>query len=362
MIAIPDPHNNKNLTRREFIISSGLAIGSFTITGGLCQACSLFGNKEKQENLAIEFIGPEGYFPFYKNIFKRIKKVSLYYKTLEEALFTESNAAIVLTPIAQKASVILVLLEMGKDILTPFPLATDYIEFDAIQKQCNMMNCRLAMLDPIRYTETVKSIRKFISDNHAGKIHSVDILVDPDYHESNYYPYIEGFCGIGTSFVRLISYILGRNPISLTTKDFEAVNLLKSDKKVSLELDFNGITVSYKKEYTEQEWTIMISGKKTDLVFDSTGQVKASIETDTFHNLKQQDEYKADAFTKNIQDFIVSIRNRKEPEVNTQDGMAGIALNLAAVMSARTGSSVKMIMDHYGKCEDERWVKTSKVY
>jgi predicted dehydrogenase len=348
MTSISDPHNKKIFTRRKFISSSGVAVGGFLITGGLYQACSFPENKESRENLEIEFIGPLDYFPFYKDIFKKIKNVSLDFKTLEKALFTSSDAAVVLLPMEQKASVIFTLLEMGKDVLTPFPLAVDYIEFDTLQKQCNLMNCRLAMLDPIRYSEAVKLIREFIPDNHGGNNQSIEILINPEYNESNWWPTAEGYCGIGTNFIRLIAYILGKNPISLRINDFKEVNLFKPDKKISIILDFNGTTVFYKNDNSIREWIIKISVKGSDLFFDSTGRVQTLNDANTPHIYKKSDNFRSDAFHRNIQDFIDSISTRKEPEVNSLDGMAGIALNLAALESARTGHPVTVIMDHYG--------------
>jgi len=106
-----------------------------------------------------------------------------------------------------------------------------------------------------------------------------------------------------------------------------------------------------------REWTIRISGKKSDLFFDSSGQVKTFNNTDTSHILEKNDNYRSDVFRKNIQDFIDSIRTRKEPVVNSLDGMADIAMNLAVIESARTGHSVTMIIDHFGKEEDEWWLK-----
>jgi predicted dehydrogenase len=349
MSSVSDPHNKKIITRRKFISSSGLAVGSVLLTGGLYQACTFSGNKESRENLEIEFIGPPDYYPFYKDIFKKIKNVSLNFRTLEKALFTSSDAAIVLMPMVQKASVVLMLLEMGKDVLTTFPLAADYNEFDTLQEQCNLMNCRLAMLDPVRYSEAVKSIRDFFpEDSRTRIIQSIEILISPEYNESNWWPPTEGYCGIGTNFIRLIAYILRKNPISLTINNFEDNNLFKPDKRISFVLDFNGTTVSYKNDSSVREWIIKISGKESDLFFDSSGRIQTLNDTNTPHIFEKSDHFRSDAFHRNIQDFIDSIRTRKEPEVNSLDGMAGIALNLAALESARTGNPVNMIMDHYG--------------
>ena len=82
----------------------------------------------------------------------------------------------------------------------------------------------------------------------------------------------------------------------MTINDFEEINFFKPDKRISFVLDFNGTTVLYKNDSSVREWTIRISGKKSDLFFDSSGQVNTFNNTDTSHILEKNDNYRSDVF------------------------------------------------------------------
>jgi predicted dehydrogenase len=56
-------------------------------------------------------------------------------------------------------------------------------------------------------------------------------------------------------------------------------------------------------------------------------------------------DFKRKAFNKNINDFITTIRTRKEPEINSLDGMAGIAFNLAVLESAKSGKIISLMVE-----------------
>jgi predicted dehydrogenase len=304
----------KSISRRKFILSTASAIAGITVAGAVTSSCTDKRRQTKLDVLEVDYIGPESYFPIYHSHFKKFTRTSLHFKTLEEALFTNSDGAIVLLPLTQKAPVILMLLEMEKDILTPFPLAKDYEEFDALQRQCNISDRRIAMLDPVRFWEPVQ----YLTNQIQGKIesvHHVELTINPDYPGENYLPAAGGFSGNAAGLIRMISCILGRNPY-----------ILKTGNGLDIEVNYNGISLLCRTDNKSDGWSVAFSGDGLNLSLNSEGILKGIDKITGEDNPGWDKAFKLQAFTKNIGDFVTTIRSRKEPEINSIDGMSGIAL------------------------------------
>jgi len=335
----------KSISRRKFILSTASAIAGITVAGAVTSSCKNKRGQTKSDVLEIDFIGPESYFPIYRSHFKKFKRSSLKFKTLEEALFTGSDGAIVLLPLAQKAPVILMLLEMQKDILTPFPLVKDYEEFDALQRQCNLSDRRIAMLDPVRFWEPVQYLTSQILEK-IKSVNRVELNINPNYSAESYLPPADGFTGNAVSLIRMISCILRRNPTGLITRSAGHQNILKTNDEFDIEVSFDGIKTFCKPDSKTDGWSVVFSGDGLDLSLDSEGIIKGTDDISGEDRTGGDKAFKLQAFAKNIGDFITTIRSRKEPEINSLDGMSGVALNLAVLESARSGKEMRMIDEH----------------
>ena len=207
----------KSISRRKFILSTTGAIAGITTAGVVGVSCIRKPGQPKTDLVEIDYIGPETLFPVYLSYFKKFKKTILHFKSLEEALFTGSNGSIVLLPLIQKAPVLLMLLQMDKDVLTPFPLAKDYEEFDALQKQSNLSDRRIAMLDPLRFWEPVQYFSSRIQ-SRIGSVRHIELIVNQTRPAESYLPPADGFTGNAARLIRLISCILKSNPSGLVTR------------------------------------------------------------------------------------------------------------------------------------------------
>jgi predicted dehydrogenase len=319
------------------------AMAGITLAGSLTSSCKKRPGQKKEDLLEIDFVGPENIFPVYHSYFKKIKRTFLHYKTLDQALFTGSDGAIVFLPLAQKAAVILMLLEMEKDILTPFPLAKDYTEFDAIQKQCNLSDRRIAMMDPVRFWEPVQYISEQLSGK-IGLIQRIEFITNSRLVDENNVPSASNYTGNIGGMIRLISCILRMNPFSLINRSTDHLINFNTAGTLNLEIDYNGISLLCRSDNNVNGWTMEFSGDDLYLSLNSEGSVKEIYDKAGTNETRWDNDFKRKALIKNINDFITTILTRKEPEINSLDGMAGIALNLAALESARSGEKSQMIV------------------
>jgi len=320
-----------------------------TLVGMMTGSCNKQPGKKKGNLLEIDFVGPENYFPIFHSACKKNKGTSLHFKTLEQALFTVADGAIVLLPAIQKASVILMLLEMDKDILTPYPLAKDFMEFDAIQKQCNVSNRRIAILDPLRYWEPVLYITDLLQ-GMIGSVRRVELIINSGEVEQNIHS-ANIHSGNITGMIRLISCILGMNPSGLTVKNSGHQDILKTKMAPDLEIGYNGISLFCRNDSNVNGWVLEFSGEDFYLSLNSDGYVnsegfdKGMDKEKGKNGITWDKDFKRKAFNKNINDFITTIRTRKEPEINSLDGMAGIAFNLAVLESAKSGKIISLMVE-----------------
>jgi predicted dehydrogenase len=315
----------KSISRRKFILSTTGAIAGITAAGVVGISCIRKPVQPKTDLVEIDYIGPETLFPVYLSHFKKFKKTILHFKSLEEALFTGSNGSIVLLPLIQKAPVLLMLLQMDKDVLTPFPLAKDYEEFDALQKQSNLSDRRIAMLDPLRFWEPVQYFSSQIQ-SRIGSVRHIELIVNQTRPAESYLPPADGFTGNAARLIRLISCILKRNPSGL---------VIRHNDLLKLEVDFNGISLLCSSDSKSDGWSIVITGENLNISLNSEGILTGIKDIPGNHREVRDEKLKSEALAKNIGDFITVIRSRKEPEINALDGMSAIALDLAAVESTK---------------------------
>ena len=326
----------KSISRRKFILSTTGAIAGITAAGVVGVSCIRKPGQPKTDLVEIDYIGPETLFPVYLSHFKKFKKTILHFKSLEEALFTGSNGSIVLLPLIQKASVLLMLLQMDKDVLTPFPLAKDYEEFDALQKQSNLSDRRIAILDPLRFWEPVQYFSSQIQ-SRIGSVRHIELIVNQTRPAESYLPPADGFTGNAARLIRLISCILKRNPSGCVIRRTDHQNILKTNDLPELEVDFNGISLLCSSDSKSDGWSIVFTGENLNISLNSEGIMTGISDITGEDRETRNKKLKSEALAKNIGDFITAIRTRKEPEINSLDGMSAIALNLAAVESARKG-------------------------
>jgi predicted dehydrogenase len=327
------PRKYRSISRRKFLLSAtGMAAG-IGVAGLSAVSCS---DKKKQSSTAvieIDFIGPENLFTVYHSYFRKFNRVFLHYKTLEEALFTSSNGAIVFLPVIQKASVLMMLLEMDKDILTPYPLAKNFEEFDTLQKQSNLSDRRIAILDPLRFWEPVNHITNNIRDK-IRSVNKIELVINQNNPYGIFLPPADGYTGNIAGLVRLVSYMLRRNYIDVVTRSAEHFNITKTNKRLELDVKFEGIYMHCNTDNIMNGWSLIFTGDELKVSLNSEGTITGIDDIPVESGKIRSTDPKSEALTKNIGDFINTMRSRKEPEVNSLDGMAELEFNLAAFESA----------------------------
>ena len=323
----------RNISRRKFLLTTTGVIAGITTAGLITASCSRKTRQSKPKLAEIDFIGPEELFQPYHSHFKKFKRTVLHFKTLDEALYTNSDGAVVFLPLAEKASVLLMLLEMEKDILTPYPLAKNYEEFDILQRQSNASDRRIAMLDPLRFWQPVQSLADYLQDKEDN-LKRIELIINQDTAKEPFIPSADGFTGEAGRLIRLVSCILKRNFTGIITKSAEHLNILRANNLLDLEVVFEGISMHCMTDSAINGWSVIFSGDNLNLSLNNEGIIKGIKDANDKDINAQDTELKTAALTKNIGDFIKTIRSRKEPGVNSLDGMAVIELNVAALESA----------------------------
>jgi len=309
--------------------------------------------------LEIDFIGPEQYYTIYKKHFRKIGQVTFISTTLEELLFKPSHAAVVMLPLSQKAPVIHTLLEMGKDVLTPFPLANNYIEFDALQGQCNLHNRRLALIDPYRKYPSLLKVREEFRSKAISEVENIELHVQPGFSEPDWWPDPDGYSGPAGLLIRLVAWLFQRNPISIKISETDGASGAGSPSQHSLDLDLTGIPLQYRINQSIEGWRLDIHTPQTKMEVSSDGSLKIDNPLPGIPgNLTHVNKDKM--LVESLRNFISCIRSRREPEVNSLDAMAGIALDLAILESKRGGEQINMVLIHSGQESDKEWLKSLK--
>jgi len=359
------------LSRRNFILTGSKTLAGLSLLGMmLINGCARNYRQTKNENikpLKIGFIGEESDFKFYAQAFKKISSASFEIVSREAALQGQTDAVIIAAPLKERADLVKHILKAGSHVLVESPMAMSYEELDAILLQINQQNKRLAVAHFHRFLKSAIQARALIDE--IGKINVISIQVDSNTSQvdSNTSApllsrYREGFIGKGTPLLDLVCWLCAKSPLSLYAHKNLFAFSDKPEKKLHLFIELGKIPLLYTTVPTTSPdisdgWTITIYGQKKHLKLNANGGLQDfDAEEGQWETVlaESPSDYQ-EAVVLLLEDFIESCQTGKEPEVNALDGMAGMALTLSAVESARTGQTVSMVEPFYGADDDKIW-------
>ncbi len=331
---------NTRIGRRKFIRSAGsiLAFGGFAFSA----SCRSKSGGNKQYPLAVDFIGTDQSFGFYKMVYDALEHVLIRHCSLEESTTGESEAVHIAGPLDSRGVEGFMSLEKNKHVLFENPMGTSYAEFDAVQKTANKLNLRIGLIDPWRYMAATSRARDMVYREEIGRIIKIEItansLLGPGNRE------VGGYTGSSVFLIRLASWILHGNPAVITVTRHTLEDPIKTDPGLCFETIIRRTPVFFHGDEHLSGWTMQIAGEGRRLILNGHGELHSIGEMQEKELIPAGTDHENQALRDNIGDFVQSVRTGKEPEINSLDGMHGITLNQAAYESARTGKQVKMIM------------------
>jgi rhamnogalacturonyl hydrolase YesR/predicted dehydrogenase len=305
----------------------------------------------------LGLIGEKSHQTFYANALKKIPFLSV--SVIEQYQAKTVDAIIIATPLAKRAELTKRLLQTGCHVLVEAPIATSYQEFDAIMLAANQQNKRLAVASFHRFLPSVVQARSLIDE--LGKISAIYIQVNQKNTEPLLARHQEGFVSQALPLFDLVRWLCAKNPHRLYTQKNLLAQFSKPTKNLHLLVELGTIPVLYATVPVfemDNHWVITIHGRKRHLRLISDGKLQYFEVTGQWKTLRKgySDDYQI-AVRDFLIDFVQSCQTGKEPEVNVLDGMAQLALTLAAVKSAQSGQAISMIEQPYDKDHHFLWWK-----
>ncbi len=293
---------------------------------------------DELKTLTLDYIGPGTRYRDVSSLFAGIEKIKLVESDLERSVFGSSQLAFVCNPLSSRAVVTMMLLEQGKDVMVLPPLAGSYEEFDALQRTCNQLDRRLALLNPLHYLPAVIKLRELIPAATPGRISHAEIRMNPKYSYP-LIPGIQGELGEGIFHVQLINEFTSSWPLSVTSKDTDGGIAAAGDTATELEFEYNDMILTYRPDPDLQAWELSITTENVSYLLDHTGMLQTGNQEVL---VPAEKNGIINGMQKSARDFIDSVRIWKEPESNPVEGMMQLSINMAVSAAVRTGSRIEM--------------------
>ena len=320
---------------------------------------------QKFKPVTIGFIGPNKDFKRYAELIKMLPTLSLEKIDKKKFIQGQTQAIIITAPLKERAELARHSLQAGNHVLISTPIATSYQEFDTLTREANQQNKRLAVINAQRWL-TAARVAKMLIDK-LGKISFVHIQVNNKISTSSWSLDSEGFIGPGLPLFDLVRWLGTQNPSRLYTPKNIFAQYHKLANNLYLMAELGQIPLLYTTTNSTSSanlssfWTITIYTQQGYLELSAEGQLRyADVEGQWQTIFVGNPSATQTAMLRLLKDFVKSCQTGKEPEVNLLDGMAGVALTLAAVHSAQTGEVSEMIEPFYEQDEDKIWWRESK--
>jgi hypothetical protein len=199
----------------------------------------------------------------------------------------------------------------------------------------------VGILNPLMFYPSVQELKQ--------KLQIEDIL--PDRVMVNCHPSelknsfrVGGFCGAAQPLQRLVSYITGSYPVSLSGEanpagEANIAGTVQSPEELSnIRLDYDGFEVRINFTGGQPGWNMELEGHDITVRTDHTGML--AFDEGVEPRIAPDPGVMGKAIADNLRDYMEAVRNRSEPLVNTIDGLASIVLNNAVRESVETGAIV----------------------
>jgi predicted dehydrogenase len=316
------------ISRRNFIYKSGaLTAGSYLVPSLALKSCNPAG---KAEHVRLGYIGTEEHFRYHSPFMLKLKNTTVEMTSLDDALNSDFHAIFIGSYPTIKATHIVLLLEVKKDIITPYPLAGNRSEFNRIQEFLDRHDRRLGMLNPLYFYPAVNSLKDLLAQKKYD-LSEIRVSCHPEQLVKDY-P-VNSATGTVAPLQRMISYISGKFPFSLFIE--EETNDIRR-----WILDYGSFRATIQVDPGQTGWIMEADGPQLNVLVDHTGLLSMNDEVKPRHS-PDPDVWKM-SMIRNFQDFLQAVRLRTEPMVNSLDGLSAIILHEAAVKTLDYGSKVNL--------------------
>ena len=314
-------------TRRSFLNTSFTALGCGLTPSLLFQSCL----PEKSDPLIIDYIGSTENYEYYNDLFKKIKKVNLVPGTLESSMKSISNPVFLDGDLSHKATYAIFLVEQGKDVMCSYPIAANLSEYNSIKEYLLRHDRRLGIINPLIYFPSIRSL-KGLCMLYNDSISNIRISCHPDEIFPGFI--VDGYAGTAQMLERMISYISGQVPNSLSTDSNDNGQLRK------LQFDYTSFTCDILFDEAQPGWTMDVEGPEFRAGLDHSGLLTINDEPEP--RVEPSSSTWDKAVIQNLENFINAVRDRSEPDLSSIDGLASIILNSAVEESLETGNAVRL--------------------
>ena len=314
-------------SRRNFMYRAGImTAGSFLIQPVLLSSCQPSG---KTGYVRMGFIGSGEHFRYFQPVFRKLRRADVELISLEDALKSDFNAVFLAGNPNTKPVNTILLLERGKDVITPYPLAGSLGEYNKIQEYMARYNRRLGMMNPLQFYPAIRTLKDWLFEE---TLTGIRVNCHPRQVVSGYS--VSGLTGAVQPLQRIISYITGKFPLTL---------LVTADEQAGFQryvLDYGSFLATIEADPGQTGWILEVEGPRLNAMADHTGLLRLDDEVEP--RISPSPSVLKRAMIRNMEDFLHAIRTREEPEVNSLDGLAAIILNQAAGRSLHDGTKVDL--------------------
>jgi hypothetical protein len=287
----------------------------------------------------MEFIGDNDSYEYYAGLMNSNRWPKLSFSNLETALPSDSRAVLLHNDLLNRSACMLMLLEQGKDILSPYPLARNLEEFTNIAEFRHAYTRIISMINPLEFYPSTTLLAEIIEqkDVRLGMVrincHPVDLGGDFSIAGRE-----EGIlAGSAQAIVQMLVRITGTFPENLVAGADSAGELQ------GFRLGFPGFDCMIRFDQSMQGWIMELSGElpsgeSFSAVMDYTGML--ALRNEIKPRIEADPDVMENAIRANMEDFINAVRHRRDPLVDHIDGLSSIILNNAIIESLEKGSMI----------------------
>jgi hypothetical protein len=315
-----------NLSRRRFLGSSVALTGTALLAPALLGSCSL---RSKENGSEMDYLGNREGFEMYREYFRRTGVKSLDFLELEESLNTGTSRVLLDVSTPTKPAYVLMLLEQGKDILTPYPLGYNLSDYSNISEFLEKYGRFIGIMDPLAQYPSFEALRKLIT-REGVVLKRVSIRCHPR-NLVDGFP-VAGLTGPAQNLERAVSRAGSTYPLAYQAACDDSGELYR-------------IRISYRNFHTEIDfdagqsgWGMRVEGEGFRAELDQTGLL--ALEGEVEPRFSTDPGIFRKSVRLSVRDFLSATRDRSEPRVNHLDGLASIILNSSVEKSMRTGREV----------------------
>jgi len=317
------------ISRRKFILgTSALAAGSCLVPALPLTSCNPTG---KSRHVRLGFVGPEEHFRYYTPVFQKLKNTKVEMSSFDESLKSDFHAIFIESFPNIKATHIILLLEENKDIITPYPLASSLYEYNRIQEFLEQHDRVLGMLNPLYFYPAVETLKDWLAEN-TQELSEIRVSCHPRQLVKGY-P-VNDPTGTVAPLQRMISYITGKFPQSLSTEKEEIKNINRWI------LDYESFQTIIQVDPEQTGWIMELEGPELNALADHTGLLRLNDKAKT--RISPAPSVWTRSMIKNMEDYLKAVRSRTEPKVNSLEGLSSIILHEAALKSAHIGTKINL--------------------